>query len=146
MRDLAGLVGQKFDPVTIEVDAASVYAYARALGETNPAYPQSAADAEGKVAPPAFAAVYALGAGSLSLLPAGIDPSRLIHSGQEFSWERPVIVGETLTVEGRVADVYNKRSLQFVSAEVIVRDAAGEQVCRSVGTILVLPDPADEPG
>jgi hypothetical protein len=145
MPDLTGLVGQKIDALTIEADAASVYAYARALGETNPAYPQSADDVGGKVAPPAFAAVYALGAGSLSLLSAGIEPSRLIHSGQEFSWERLIIVGETLTVEGRVADVYSLRSLQFVSAEVIVRDAAGAQVCRSVGTILVLPDPADKP-
>ncbi|MEA2683295.1 MAG: hypothetical protein QOK05_1623 [Chloroflexota bacterium] len=112
------------------------------MGDTNPAYPQSPTDAEGRIAPPSFAAVYALGAGSLSLLSAGIEPSRLIHAGQEFAWERPIRVGEKLSAHGRVAEVTRKRSLQFVSAEVVVRDEAGEQVCRSLGTILVLPEPA----
>jgi hypothetical protein len=130
--------------VTITVDPASVYAYTQAVGDTNPAYPQDPGDADGKVAPPSYAAVYALGAGSLSLLSAGIEPSRLIHAGQEFSWNRPVRVGEKLTAAGRIADVTRKRQLQFVSAEVLVTDEAGAQVCRSVGTILVLPDPAEK--
>ena len=129
--------------MTITVDPASVYAYTQAVGDTNPAYPQTPDDADGKVAPPSFAAVYALGAGSLSLLQAGIAPSRLIHAGQEFTWERAIRVGETLTASGRVAEVTQKRSLQFISAETTVTDESGAQVCRSVGTILVLPDPAE---
>jgi hypothetical protein len=133
------------EPVEITVDAASVHAYARAIGDTNPAYPRSPDDADGKVAPPAYAAVYALGAGSLSLLSAGIEPSRLIHAGQEFSWERPVRVGERLTARGRISEVTRKRSLQFVSAEVLVSDEAGAPVCRSLATILVLPEPTAAP-
>ncbi len=129
----------------ITVDAASVYAYTQAIGDTNPAYPQAPNDAEGKVAPPGYAAVYALGAGSLSLLSAGIEPARLIHAGQEFTWSRAVCVGEKLVANGRVAEITRKRSLQFVSAEVVVTDAEGGQVCRSLGTILVLPDPAATP-
>jgi acyl dehydratase len=128
--------------VTITVDPASVYAYTQAVGDTNPAYPQAADDAAGKIAPPSFAAVYALGAGSLSLLSAGIDPSRLIHAGQEFTWRRAVRIGERLTASGRVAEVARKRSLQFITAETTVTDETGAEVCRSVGTILVLPDPA----
>jgi acyl dehydratase len=129
--------------VEITIDPASVFAYVRAIRDDNPAYPQGPDDAEGRIAPPSFAAVYALGAGSLSLLSAGIEPSRLIHAGQEFSWERALRVGERVTARGRIAEVTRKRSLQFVSAEVLVTDAAGEQVCRSLGTILVLPDPAE---
>jgi len=128
--------------VEITVDPASVYAYTQAVGDTNPAYPQGPEDADGKVAPPSYAAVYALAAGSLSLLSAGIEPARLIHAGQEFAWERPLRVGEKLTARGRIAEITKKRSLTFVSAEVIVTDEAGEQVCRSLGTILVLPDPS----
>ncbi|GAC1576079.1 MAG: hypothetical protein NVS3B24_05440 [Candidatus Dormibacteria bacterium] len=126
----------------VTIDAASVFAYTQAIGDTNPAYPQGPTDAKGKLAPPGYAAVYALGAGSLSLLSAGIDPARLIHAGQEFSWQRALRVGETVTARGRIADVSRKRSLEFVSAEVTVTDAAGVEVCRSLGTILVLPAPA----
>ena len=125
------------------VEPASVYAYTQAIGDTNPAYPQGPDDAEGRIAPPSYAAVYALGAGSLSLLSAGIEPARLIHSGQEFSWTRALRVGERITARGRIAEVTRKRQLEFVSAEVLVTDASGEQVCRSMGTILVLPDPAE---
>jgi len=128
--------------VEITIDAASVFAYTRAIGDTNPAYPQDPGDAAGKVAPPGYAAVYALGAGSLSLLSGGIEPARLIHAGQEFSWHRPLRVGEKVTARGRIADVSRKRSLEFVSAEVTVTDEAGLEVCRSLGTILVLPEPA----
>ncbi len=125
----------------ITVDAASVFAYAQAVGDANDAYPQGPGDTDGRLAPPAFAAVYALGAGSLSLLSAGIAPSRLIHAGQEFSWSRAVRVGERLTAKGRVADVSRKRSLQFVTAESQVSDETGAVVCSSRATILVLPEP-----
>ncbi|MFN2464249.1 MAG: MaoC family dehydratase N-terminal domain-containing protein [Candidatus Dormibacteria bacterium] len=139
--ELEDLEGTETEAVTVTVDAGSVLAYARAVGDTNPAYPQAPDDVEGKVAPPSFAAVYALGAGSLSLLSAGIEPSRLIHAGQEFSWERPVRVGELLSVKGRVAEVTRKRSLRFVTAESVVSDQSGQTVCTSRATILVLREP-----
>ncbi|MDQ6748794.1 MAG: MaoC family dehydratase N-terminal domain-containing protein [Candidatus Dormibacteraeota bacterium] len=127
--------------MTITVEAAAVYAYTQATGDANAAYPQGPDDSAGKIVPPSYAAVYALGAGSLSLLSVGIEPARLIHAGQEFTWERPIRVGERLTAQGRVAEVTRKRQLQFVSAEVLVTDDGGAQVCRSLGTILVLPAP-----
>jgi acyl dehydratase len=85
--------------------------------------------------------VYALGAGSGSLGRLGISSSRLIHGEQEFTWKRPLRVGETVTAQGRIADVFQKRQLQFVVAEAVVTDEAGEEVARSRSTVLVLPEP-----
>ncbi len=93
------------------------------------------------MAPPAFAAVYALFAGGGAMASMGIPPNRLIHGEQAFSWTRPLKVGEAVAAQGTIVDVYKKRNLQFVEAEVVVRDAAEEEVCRSKATILVLPDP-----
>jgi acyl dehydratase len=118
-----------------------VFAYCAAIGETNPAYPTGPEDAEGKIAPPTFAAVYALGAGSGSLAAIGVAPSRLIHGEQEFEWTRAIRIGERLTTTGRISDVQQKRSLTFVVAESTVRDDDGEVVCVSRATILVLPEP-----
>ena len=126
------------------IDAASVYAYVKALGETNPAYPTSVSDGEGKIAPPTFAAVYALGAGSGSLRRVGVPPNRIIHGGQEFTWTRALRVGETVVAQGSISEVYKKRSLQFVVAEGIVRDESGAEVARSRATLLILPEPSDE--
>jgi acyl dehydratase len=97
-------------------------------------------DVEGKIAPPTFAAVYALGAGSGSLAQAGIPPYRLIHGEQEFTWSRPVRVGETLTAEGKIVDVTQKRNLTIVTAETRCKDETGEEVCVSRATIVVLPE------
>jgi acyl dehydratase len=118
-----------------------VYSYVQALGETNPAYPQSPTDAAGKIAPPTFAAVYALGAGSGSLGRMGIPPNRLIHGEQEFTWKRALRIGETVTAQGSIVDVLQKRNLQFVVSEAVVVDEAGEEVGRSRATVLVLPEP-----
>ena len=126
------------------IDAASVYAYVKALGETNPAYPTSAADAEGKIAPPTFAAVYALGAGSGSMRRLGVGADRIIHGEQEFTWSRALRIGETVVAQGSIADVYQKRSLQFVVAEGIVTDESGAEVARSRATLLILPEPKKE--
>jgi acyl-coenzyme A thioesterase PaaI-like protein len=52
-----------------------------------------------------------------------------------------VRVGETVTAQGSIVDVYNKRNLQFVVAEAVVSDEGGEEVGRSRATILVLPEP-----
>jgi hypothetical protein len=123
-----------------------VYAYVKAIGETNPAYPTSASDGEGKIAPPTFAAVYALGAGSGSLRRIGVGPNRIIHGEQEFTWERALRVGETVVAQGRIADVYQKRSLQFVVAEGVVNDESGVEVARSRATLLILPEPNNEGG
>jgi hypothetical protein len=126
------------------IDAASVYAYVKAIGDSNPAYPTSASDREGKIAPPTFAAVYALGAGSGSMRHIGVGPNRIIHGEQQFTWKRALRVGETVVAHGRIAEVYQKRSLQFVVAEGVVNDESGVEVARSRATLLILPEPNNE--
>jgi hypothetical protein len=128
------------------IDAASVYAYVKALGETNPAYPTSATDGEGKVAPPTFAAVYALGAGAASMGRTGVAPNRIIHGEQEFTWKRALQVGDKVVTQGSIVDIYRKRSLQFVVAEGVVKDQSGAEVARSRATLLILPEPGSEDG
>ena len=114
-------------------------AYAAAIGDDSPAYPQSVDDVAGKIAPPTFAAVYALRAGS-AMAGTGIPPYRLIHGEQEFEWSRPARVGETLTSQGKIVAVEQKRNLTFVVAETRSRDEAGNEVCVSRATIVVLPE------
>ncbi len=53
----------------------------------------------------------------------------VLHGEQEFTYHRPVVVGDTLTGEGRIVDVYEKESgtahMTFVVVETTWRDAAG---------------------
>ena len=51
---------------------------------------------------------------------------------QEFTYHRPVVVGETLHVEGKLTDKYSKqsgeRTMTFLVMETVFSDDAGEPV------------------
>jgi acyl dehydratase len=50
----------------------------------------------------------------------------ILHGEQEFEYHRPVVVGDTLVGEGRVADIYEKesngRTMTFLVTETVWRD------------------------
>jgi acyl dehydratase len=56
----------------------------------------------------------------------------ILHGEQEFVYHRPVVVGDELRSEGKVADLYTKqsgeRTMTFLVTETEYRDEAGELV------------------
>jgi MaoC dehydratase-like protein len=105
-----------------------VAAFARALG----------ADPSAGV-PPTYAAVYALGTSSRQLFDdpeAAVDLANLLHSEQEFEWERDPRVGETVSSRGRVSRDVWRRGIRFITLETDVT-AGGEPVCRSRAQFVV---------
>jgi acyl dehydratase len=56
----------------------------------------------------------------------------VLHGEQEFVYHRPIVVGERLTSEGKVVDLYEKqsgeRTMTFLVTENEYRDQAGELV------------------
>ncbi len=64
----------------------------------------------------------------------------LLHGEQGFTYHRPVMVGDELTGEGSITDVYVKesgeRTMTFVVSETQWRDAEGEPVCTSTMTLI----------
>ena len=67
-----------------------------------------------------------------TFLELGLNFMTLVHGEQEFEYVRPVRAGETLTLKGRIADVYEKvgssGTLDFVVLETEAADAAGKPV------------------
>lgn len=60
----------------------------------------------------------------------------ILHGEQEFVYHRPVVVGDVLTSEGRVTDVYAKtsssgRTMTFIVTEDVYRDPDGVPVLTS---------------
>lgn len=136
-------VGKRYDPVVYAVGREKVKEYASATGETNPLHLDvAAARAAGHadvVAPPMFAVVYQ----SPSVMPAlfdpevGIDFAMMVHSGQDFRWERLVVAGEELTTTTAVAEIREKGGLGFFDFEVVTVDEAGEPVVTGIWKMLV---------
>ena len=141
------LVGREFPAVTATIDAESVKAFARALGETDPLYLDEEAARRGPfggiIAPPtypiAFMAQSMAGAAS-SFDELGLNFMTLVHGEQEFEYARPVRAGETLTLTARIRDVYEKTGrsgvLDILVLETEAADESGETVFSSRQTLV----------
>jgi hypothetical protein len=116
------VAGKSYPPVTTSIDEAHVRAFAEAIG----------ADPDAGV-PPTYAAVYALFATAVQLYgdpEAAVDFAHLLHSDQEFSWERHPEVGEELTATGTVEEDVNRRNLRFLTYATTVT-VSGRPLCQS---------------
>ena len=125
------MMGRELSTGSATVDAAHVAAFARALRDPNPAYTGPDATTAPLTYPIAFMA-QALAGGSSTFDELGLNFMTLIHGEQEFEYVRPVRVGETLTLTGRVGDIYEKTgssgTLDFVVLETEATDAEGKPV------------------
>lgn len=136
-------VGKRYEPVVYAVGREKIREYAHAIGETDPLHLDvAAARAAGfadLVAPPMFAVVHQ----QPSIGPAlfdpevGIDFAMLVHSGQEFRWQRLVVAGEELTSTTTVANVAEKSGMGFFDFEVVTVDETGEPVVTGIWKMLV---------
>ena len=128
-------VGKTYAPTTYAVGREKVREYANAVGETNPLYldveAARAAGHDDVVAPPMFAVVYTVP----SVMPVffdpdlGIDFSRLVHGGQEFTWGPLVIAGDEISTTLTVADISARGRNSFFVFETNSTNQRGETVC-----------------
>jgi len=122
------MIGRVLSTGSATVTAEHVAGFAKALGDPNPEY--------ATLAPPTYPIAFmaqAMSGGMETFLELGLNFMTLVHGEQEFEYVRPLRIGETLTLTGRIADVYEKTNsagatLDFVVLETEGKDAADEPV------------------
>jgi acyl dehydratase len=109
--------------------------FAKAIGEINPIYLDEAAARSaghpGLPLPPTFLFSLELSQPSTAWRSElGIDPSRILHGEQSFSYHRMAYAGERLMFETRIVDIYQKKggAMDFVVRETRVTNQCGEHV------------------
>lgn len=132
------MIGRTLGTGTATIDGEHVAAFARALGDANPAY-----QGPGATAPLTYPIAFmtqAMAGGMETFLELGLNFMTLVHGEQEFEYVRPLRVGETLTLTGRIADIYEKTgssgTLDFVVLETEARDTAGAPVFYSRNVLI----------
>jgi acyl dehydratase len=141
------MIGRQLSTGSATVTAEHIADFARALGDPNPLYVDTEAGRRGPfgttVAPPTYPIAFmtqALAGGMETFLELGLNFMTLVHGEQEFEYSRPLRAGETLTLTGRVADVYEKvgssGGLDFVVIETEARDTGGAVVFFSRNTLI----------
>ena len=145
------LIGHSFKPFTTTVEAGKIRLFCKAIGEENPIYlDEAAAKAAGYrtiVAPPTFATAVTNDdpekGGLLRLL--GVDIGLILHGEQHYEYHQPIHVGDKLTCQQKVVDIYDKKggALWFVVSETSMKDKAGKLVAKATGiTVVRNPDAA----
>ena len=141
------MIGRVLSTGSATVMADHVAGFARALGDLNPLYLDAEAARRGPfgsiVAPPTYPIAFmtqAMAGGMDTFLELGLNFMTLVHGEQEFEYARPIRAGETLTLTGRIADVYEKTGssgrLDFVDLETEARDTEGQLVFFSRNTLI----------
>ncbi|WP_420464892.1 MaoC family dehydratase N-terminal domain-containing protein [Panacagrimonas sp.] len=138
-------IGRELAPVDLTLERGRLRFFARAIGETDPVYTDvQAAQRAGYAdlpAPPTFLFGAELDGGTLDRLLAdlGVPIAKILHGEQGFTYHRPACAGETITVQSRIADIFDKKSgaLEFVVKTSEARNAAGELVAELRSVIVV---------
>ena len=122
------MIGRVLSTGSATVTAEHVAGFAQALGDANPEY--------ATLAPPTYPIAFmtqAMSGGMETFLELGLNFMTLVHGEQEFEYVRAVKIGETLTLTGRIGDIYEKTNsagatLDFVVLETEGKDAADKPV------------------
>ncbi len=155
------VVGHPTGAATIHVERGPIKRFAEAVTDDNPVYKSfEAARAAGFdhiPAPPTFTfALPSWGAfpedqppdptgGKGNPMPkvmGGLmaEGGLVLHGEQEFVYHKPVQVGDTLHMEGRITDLYTKeakgRTMTFLVMETVYRDDSGEPVVTEIFNLI----------
>lgn len=137
-------IGWELPASVLPIERTRLRFFAKATGETRAEYlEEAAARAAGYAdlpAPPTFLFAAELDSGAVDLMldKLQIPLARLLHGEQSFTYHRPACVGDTVTVNSRIDDIYDKKNgaLEFVVKSSRATNQHGELVAE-MRTVLV---------
>ncbi|WP_076997519.1 MaoC family dehydratase N-terminal domain-containing protein [Variovorax sp. KK3] len=137
-------IGHELPPSVLPIERTRLVFFAKAIGETDPVYTDTeAARAAGYAdlpAPPTFLFAAELDSGATDRLldQLQIPLAKLLHGEQSFDYHAPVCAGDTVTVQSRITDIYDKKNgaLEFVVKSSVATNQRGERVAE-LRTVIV---------
>ncbi len=132
--------GKVFPAYTFTIERGKVREFALAIDDPNPAY---IAD-DNRAVPPTFPTVLAFWGPmtlEMALKEIGVEIFNVLHSEQEYEYFSPLKVGDSITVETRITDIYTREGrsskMEFVEFLTDYTNQAGEPVLKERALIIV---------
>ncbi len=138
-------IGMALPKATLEIEKGRLRFFAKSIGETDPIYTdETAAKAAGYTslpAPPTFIFAAELDSGTLvpALSDMGVNLARILHGEQQFTYLAPVCAGDTITVESKFTDIYDKKNgaLEFLVKDSVVTNQRGMKVAEMRSVVVI---------
>lgn len=136
-------IGRVVSRHSAEVEKGRLRFFARAIGETNPAYCDTSATANGDArlpVPPTF--LFCLDMEKPDayawFADVGLELPKVLHGEQSFNYVKPCFSGDVLTFETRIEDIYEKKggALEFVIKHTRVTNQDGDHVADLRGVVV----------
>ncbi len=127
--------GRSFAPFTYTIEHGKLREFLLATGDDNPEY-----HSDNPPLPPTFATVFAFWGGMSMeglLHEIGLEMWNVLHGEQEYEYLAPVGVGDTVTGQARIADIYNKAGMDFVEIVTEYKNQNGVPVIKDRALIIV---------
>lgn len=132
-------IGRSYDGgATFEVGREHIRQFARAIGDTNPAYSDpAAARALGHpdvIAPPTFLTTVGMnltGSGPISDPDLGLNYAMVVHGEQRFVHHRPARPGDVLSAKTVIEDIRDAGSNELLKMRMDITTADGELICEA---------------
>ena len=140
------IIGKEYPEFSFEIEKGKIREFAKAIGDKNPVYydEDAAREAglEGLAMPPTFPIVFALAGGlANAMIDLKVDMSKVLHSGQEYEYIKPVKPGDTVTGTMKIANVFEKSGkggvMDFILFETTYVNQNNEKVLLDKCTLLV---------
>ena len=117
--------GKTYDPVAFDIDEARVRAFHDLFGGPPGVPPTFLTAAEFTVFP------HVIGDPDLAL-----DLRKVVHGSQEYEFHQPLVLGQTLTAQARIASIRRKGGNGFLVIETRMTDGEGETVAVARSTLI----------
>tara|TARA_Y100001935_G_scaffold9812_1_gene7627 strand:+ start:185 stop:625 length:441 start_codon:yes stop_codon:yes gene_type:complete len=139
------LINKKFPSLPYQVDVKRVRQFARATGETSPVFfDLEIAKSLGHpslLTPITFLAVI-INENNYPLKyinALGVDPFKILHAGQHYKYHMQTYAGDTINMESKITDIYNKKSktLQFIEITSLFKNQENILVAESTSLLVI---------
>jgi acyl dehydratase len=140
-------VGRRLTPVTAHVEPGRLRFFRETIGESNPVYNDTAAaQAAGFAAipvPPTYLFCLEMMDAEQAfefLDVIGADLAQILHGEQRFTYRAPVMLGDTLLFEPRIAAITDKKggAMTLAVVETKVTNQHGVHVADCARTVVIL--------
>jgi hypothetical protein len=137
-------IGMTFAPHTVCVEAGRLQFFLKAIGETGPVYTDRYASHDAGYdefpVPPTYLFCLELEKPDpfFHLTAIGVDIARVLHGEMSFDYYLPVSVGDCLTFNASIADIYDKKggALEFIVIDNRVTNQNNDHVADLRSTVI----------
>jgi N-terminal half of MaoC dehydratase len=128
-------IGRSFSPFHLTVERGKLREFLMAFDDDNPIY-----KSEDPPVPPTFSTVFTFwgGVALADLLKAiGVEIWNVLHGEQEYEYVAAIHIGDTITGQSRIANIYTKAGMDFVEIATDYHNQNGELVIKDHALMIV---------